>query len=214
MPKIHPTVMCFVRHGTTATTGKILSGRAPGLHLSAKGLGEAANVGDSFAATPVSAVCSSPLERARETASFIAQRVGKPIAIESGLLECDFGAWTGEPLSGLRKLAEWRTAQRWPSGFRFPGGESFLELQSRVAETVRELCRMHPGEIVVAVSHADCIKAALASALGMPLDQLQRIVIIPCSVSTVVYCSEGPAVLCMGSVGVPPGMARVCGVSR
>ena len=80
--------------------------------------------------------------------------------------------------------------QRWPSGFRFPGGESFVELQSRLTDTVERICKAHPGEVVVAVSHADCIKVVLASALGVPLDLFQRIVVAPCSISTVVYGSE------------------------
>ncbi|MGD1012638.1 MAG: histidine phosphatase family protein [Acidimicrobiales bacterium] len=214
MPKTLATAVCFVRHGTTAATGRILSGRTPGLHLSDKGLDEATSVGDSFAKIAVSAVYSSPLERAKETASVIANRVGKPVSISSGLLECDFGDWTGEPLAKLRRLAEWKMAERWPSGFRFPDGESFLELESRVGETVRELCRAHPGEIVVAVSHADSIKAALVSALGLPLDHLHRLVIVPCSVSTVLYSAEGPAVVSMGSEAAPLGLTRLREVSR
>ena len=100
--------------------------------------------------------------------------------------------------------------QRWPSGFRFPGGESFLELQSRLTDTVERICKAHPGEVVVAVSHADCIKAVLAGALGVPLDLFQRIVVAPCSISTVVYGPDGPAVLAMGSTSAParPAEAR------
>ena len=107
-----------------------------------------------------------------------------------------------------RKLPEWQTVQRWPSGFRFPGGESFLELQSRLTGTVARICKAHPGEVVVAVSHADCIKTVLASALGVPLDLFQRIVVAPCSISTVMYGRDGPAVLAMGSTGCPPGLSR------
>ena len=90
----------------------------------------------------------------------------------------------------------------------FPAGESFLELQSRLTDTVEKICRAHPGEVVVAVSHADCIKAVLASALGVPLDLFQRIVVAPCSISTVVYGPDGPPVQAMGatygSAGVSP----------
>jgi len=154
----------------------------------------------------VSAVYASPLERTRETASAIAERVGKPVIAERGLIECDFGTWTGESLSSLRKLPEWHTVQRWPSAFRFPGGESFIELQSRLTDTVERICKAHPGELVVAVSHADCIKALLASALGVPLDLFQRIVVAPCSISAVVYSSDGPAVLAMGSAGAPAAL--------
>ena len=151
----------------------------------------------------MSAVYASPLERTRETASAISRRVGKPVVTERGLIECDFGSWTGEPLPKLRRLPEWRAVQHWPSGFRFPGGESFAELQSRLADVVGRLCGSHPGEVVVAVSHADCIKVVLASALGVPLDLFQRIVVAPCSISTVMYTSEGPKVLTMGSTGMP-----------
>jgi probable phosphomutase (TIGR03848 family) len=201
-----PTVVCFVRHGTTATTGKVLPGRAKGLHLSDQGRAEAVRAGEALAGVAVSAIYSSPLERTRETASAIAERAGKPVVVERGLIECDFGTWTGETLSHLRKLPEWQAVQRWPSGFRFPEGESFLELQSRLTASVERICRVHPGEVVVAVSHADCIKAVLASALGVPLDLFQRIVVAPCSLSTVVYGSDGPAVLAMGSTGVPAGL--------
>jgi probable phosphoglycerate mutase len=151
----------------------------------------------------VSAVYASPLERTRETASAISERVGKPVVVERGLIECDFGAWTGESLAQLRKLPEWETVRCVPSSFRFPGGESFTELQARLVDTIGRLVKAHPGEVVVAVSHADCIKVALAGALGVPLDLFQRIVVAPCSISTVVYSSGGPAVLAMGATGAP-----------
>jgi len=198
-----PTVVCFVRHGTTATTGRVLPGRARGLHLSDQGRDEAAKAGEALSGMSVSAVYASPLERTRETASAISERVGKPVVVERGLIECDFGAWTGESLAQLRKLPEWETVRCVPSSFRFPGGESFTELQARLVDTIGRLVKAHPGEVVVAVSHADCIKVALAGALGVPLDLFQRIVVAPCSISTVVYSSGGPTVLAMGATGAP-----------
>jgi probable phosphomutase (TIGR03848 family) len=209
-----PTVVCLVRHGTTATTGKVLPGQARGLHLSDQGLAEAAKAAESLSCLQVSALYASPLERTRETALAISERVGKPVVAERGLLECDFGAWTGESLSALRKLPEWQTVQRWPSGFRFPGGESFVELQSRLTDTVGRICASHPGEVVVAVSHADCIKVVLASALGVPLDLFQRIVVAPCSISTVVYGPGGPAVLAMGVAAAPAGLVPSREISK
>ena len=209
-----PTVVCFVRHGTTATTGKVLPGRVRGLHLSEQGRGEAARAAEAFASLKVAAIYASPLERTRETAEPISRLVGKPVVVERGLIECDFGSWTGESLSQLRKLPEWQTVQRWPSGFRFPGGESFLELQARLTDTVEKICRSHPGEIVVAVSHADCIKAVLASALGVPLDLFQRIVVSPCSISTVVYGSEGPFVQTMGATTGSAGLTSTSETPR
>jgi probable phosphoglycerate mutase len=207
-------VVCFVRHGTTATTGKVLPGRARGLHLSEQGREEAAKAGEALSSLTVSALYASPLERTRETALAISERVGKPVIADRGLLECDFGAWTGESLAQLRKLPEWQTVQRWPSGFAFPGGESFVELQSRLTQTVGRICKDHPGEVVVAVSHADCIKVVLASVLGVHLDLFQRIVVAPCSISTVVYGPEGPAVLAMGVTSSPAGLVRTREMSR
>jgi probable phosphoglycerate mutase len=193
------TTICYVRHGSTPTTGKILPGRARGLHLSDAGRAEASDTAGRFAGVAVAAVYTSPLERARETAAPITTVTGRTAVIERGLLECDFGEWTGAELAKLAKLPEWRSVQRYPSGWRFPGGESFVELQSRLVEASDRLRAKHPGEVIVAVSHADCIKAVLASALGVPLDLFQRIMVGTCSTSVVTYGATGPMVLAMNS---------------
>lgn len=201
MPKPPPlTTVHFVRHGTTTTTGKLLPGRAKGLHLSEAGQKQAEAVAQRLAAVPkVAAVYMSPLERTRETAAPIAKvRKVKPV-VERGLLECDFGDWTGAELKELSKRPEWKTVQQYPSGFRFPNGESFREMQVRITSTVASLCDRHRGETLVCVSHADPIKAAVADALGTHLDLFQRIVISPCSVTTVTYGSGGPIVLGVNS---------------
>ncbi|MGO9558175.1 MAG: histidine phosphatase family protein [Acidimicrobiales bacterium] len=202
------TLVCLVRHGTTPTTGKVLPGRARGLHLADAGRAEAGRTAELFRGLEVEAVYASPLERARETAAPIGSEAGVPVRIERGLIECDFGDWTGAELSKLQRLPEWKTVQRHPSGFRFPSGESFPELQSRLQATISGLCERHPGKAIVAVSHADCIKAAVALALGVPLDLFQRIVIGPCSMTVVAYGAEGPAVLTMNSYGAPPGFRK------
>ncbi|NBO97910.1 MAG: phosphoglycerate mutase, partial [Actinobacteria bacterium] len=122
------TVIIMVRHGKTPSTGKILPGRATGLHLSDVGRNEAIEVAKRLSKLKkVSAIYASPLERARETAAPIAKILDKKIIINKGLLECDFGKWTGKELGKLMKLAEWSTVQRAPSTFRFPNGESFTE---------------------------------------------------------------------------------------
>lgn len=150
---------------------------------------------------PIAAVYASPLERARETAAPIGKILGQRVKIERGLLECDFGEWTGAELKELAKLPEWQTVQRHPSGFRFPGGESFVQLQARLAATVERLVAHHPGEVIVAVSHADPIKIAVGDALGVPLDLVQRTVISTCSVSAVSYGRNMPVVLTVNSMG-------------
>jgi len=197
-----PTLVLLVRHGQTPTTGATLPGRARGLHLSDAGRAQAEAAATRIAALKdVAAVYASPLERTRETAKPIAAARGLKAQVDRGLLECDFGAWTGAQLKDLMKLPEWKTVQRYPSGFRFPDGESFAEMQTRIVGTLDRLVARHPGETVVAVSHADPIKAAVAQALGTHLDLFQRIVVSPCSISAVLYGSEGPAVLAANSTG-------------
>ncbi len=194
--------MLLVRHGQTPTTGASLPGRAPGLHLADTGRAQADAAAARIARLPaVAAVYASPLERTRETAAPIAKACGQKVRIARGLLECDFGEWTGRALKELFRLPEWSTVQRYPSGFRFPGGESFTEMQQRITGTVARLVAEHPGETIVAVSHADPIKAAIAHAMGTHLDLFQRIVVSPCSVSAIAYGSTGPVVLTVNSTG-------------
>ena len=123
------------------------------------------------------------------------------VVADKGLLECDFGEWTGLDLKKLMKKPEWVTVQRYPSGFRFPGGESFSEMQTRITGTATRLAAVHRGRAVVLVSHADPIKAAVAHALGTHLDLFQRIVVSPCSVTAVAYGPGGPSVLTVNAVG-------------
>ena len=195
-------MILMVRHGRTPTTGKVLPGRAKGLHLSDDGVAEAKRVAERIAEMKkVSAIYASPLERTRETAAPIAKTLGLDIITHKGLLECDFGSWTGASLTSLMKKKEWTTVQRAPSSFRFPNGESFTEMQTRIVGALDEIRRAHPGKVVVCVSHADPIKAALAHAMGTHLDLFQRIVVSTCSVSAVAYAETGPVVLTVNSTG-------------
>ena len=199
-----PTVVLFVRHGQTPTTGKVLPGRTPGLHLADEGRAQAETAAQRIAELKrVDAVYASPLERAKETAAPIGAARGLKVQTERGLLECDFGEWTGGELKALMKLPEWRTVQRYPSGFRFPGGESFTDMQTRIVDAIARLRARHAGGVVVAVSHADPIKAAVAHALGTHLDLFQRIVISTCSITAVAYGESGPTVLTVNSTGGP-----------
>jgi len=198
-------VVLLVRHGRTPTTGQVLPGRAAGLHLSDEGLAQAEAVAerigllaDGKKTGPV-AVYASPLERTAETARPIARRLGLRVRSDRDLLECDFGQWTGGKLAELAKKPEWTKVQRNPSGFRFPGGESFLEMQTRMTSALARLVERHPGETVVAVSHADPIKAVVAQAAGTPLDLFQRLTVAPCSVSALAYTGHGPFVLTVNS---------------
>ena len=201
-PPPKPTLVLLVRHGQTTTTGTILPGRAAGLHLADRGIEQAdaaaARIG---ARGGIAAVYASPLERTRETAAPIAKAVGLRTKVAKGLLECDFGEWTGRKLADLAKLPEWRIVQSAPSTFRFPGGESFTEMQTRICTQIDRLVAAHRGEAIVCVSHADPIKAAVAQAVGTHLDLFQRIVVSPCSITPILYGAGTPVVLAINSTG-------------
>jgi len=200
------TTILLVRHGNTPTTGKVLPGRAKGLSLSDTGRDQAKTAAERIAALArVDAIYCSPLERARETAAPIAARRGLKAKVDRGLLECEFGDWTGAQLSKLSKLPEWSTVQRAPSTFRFPNGESFTEMQVRMVSTLDRLRSAHPGGTIVCVSHADPIKAAVAHAVGTHLDLFQRIVISTCSISALAWSPHGPAVLAVNTTAGPIG---------
>ena len=202
-------VVLFVRHGQTPTTGAVLPGRAPGLHLAPEGVEQARRVAERLAGLDrVKAVYASPMERAVETAAPIARACGLRVRENTGLIECDFGRWTGRKLKNLSRRKEWTTVQRHPSGFRFPGGESFAEMQARALDAVAAITARHPGATVVAVSHADIIKAVAAAAAGTPLDLFQRIVISPCSVTAIAYQPAGPILLTVNNTGDDLGSLR------
>src|SRR4029450_2930394 len=170
------TIVLLVRHGLTPTTGVKMPGRARGLHLSDEGRRQAETAAVRIAKLEkVVAISSSPLERARETAGIIAKARNMAVRIERGLLEVDIGKWTGLALKDAAAKPEWKAVQQHPSGFRFPGGESFTEMHARATGATRRLVARRTGKIIVAVSHADPIKAAVAHAIGTPLDLFQRI---------------------------------------
>ncbi len=201
-PPTPTTLVLLVRHGQTPTTGLSLPGRAPGLHLAEVGVRQAERAAQRIAElATVDAIYASPLERARETAAPIAAARGLRVKLDKGLLECDFGDWTGAQLKALMKLPEWGTVQRAPSTFTFPGGESFTAMQHRIVGAIDRLRATHPGGVVVCVSHADPIKAAVAHALGTHIDLFQRIVISTCSITAIAYGAGAPVVLTVNSTG-------------
>ena len=195
------TLLLLIRHGRTPTTGLVLPGRAPGLHLAPAGEREAESVAERLEGLPLAAIYASPLERACETAAPTASRTGLAVLPEPGLSELDAGDWTGEKLAKLARRTEWAAVQQAPSTFRFPGGDSFVDLQARVAGALDRIRAAHPGGTVVCVSHADPIKAAVAHAMGTHIDLFQRIVISTCSISAVAYGMGAPVVLTVNSTG-------------
>jgi probable phosphomutase (TIGR03848 family) len=203
-----PTVL-LVRHGrSTANTDGVLAGRTPGVALDETGVRQAQAVAARLAALPLAAVVSSPLERCRETAEPIAASLRRPleVSIDDRFVECGYGDWTGRQLKQLAKEKLWKVVQGHPSAAAFPGGESLRDMQVRAVDAVREwdarLAADHGAEALwVAVSHADVLKAIIADALGAHLDQFQRIVVDPASVSVVSYTPLRPFVVRVNDLG-------------
>ncbi|PWC36101.1 histidine phosphatase family protein [Azospirillum sp. TSO35-2] len=184
------TVFVLVRHGSHDRLGSVLCGRMPGVTLSEQGRREAEALANRLSALRLAAVLSSPLERAVETATPIAARQDLPVTVEPELIELDLGAWSGLRFDALRGDPAWdlwnqaRTHTRPPPGDT--PGESMAEAQARIARALDRLRRAHPGRTVALVSHGDVIKAALAQALGLPLDFHGRFDIGPASTSVLI----------------------------
>lgn len=186
-------VLLLVRHATTAATGSRLGGWTPGVHLDEGGVAQAEATAARLVEHELAAVYASPLERTQDTAEIIASAAGLDVCTRDGLGETDYGEWTDRPLAELRQEPLWKVIQSTPSRAVFPGGESLRGSQQRMVEQLEELAADHDDhDLVVAVSHADPIKAAVAHFLGMPLDAFQRIAISPASV-TVVVLPDGRA---------------------
>jgi len=178
-------ILLLIRHGENDFVKQNrLPGRLPGIHLNEHGQAQAAALADSLKKLPIKAVYASPLERAVETATPLAQALGLEIQLRPGLLDTHVGEWEGQLLKNLRKLPVWKQVQKQPSAVRFPGGESFLELQERLVTEIELIRRAHkPKELVAVVFHCDPIKLVLAHYIGLPLDGFQKLGVAPGSVS-------------------------------
>lgn len=195
------STVLLVRHGrTTANASGLLAGRSPGVSLDARGREQAVAAGERLHGVPLSVVVTSPLTRCRETARALIGARGEAatpdLVVDRGLAECDYGEWTGRPLKELAKEPLWKVVQANPSAAAFPGGESMRTMQARAVDAVRRHdARLGAGDVWVAVSHGDLIKAILADALGLHLDLFQRLHVDPASISIVRYDASGPRVL-------------------
>lgn len=192
------TTVLLIRHGRTkANADGLLAGWTPGVMLDEAGQKQAIALGERMAGLPLAAVVSSPLERTLQTTSVMlrAARLATPVHEDSRVGECHYGDWTGASLKTLAKDPMWKVVQGHPSAAVFPGpdGESMAQMQARAVSAVRSWNeRLGEDALYAVVSHGDVIKAILADAMGMHLDQFQRIVVNPCSVSVVNYTSLRP----------------------
>ena len=195
------TRLVLARHAVTAQTGPLLSGRTPGIDLSEAGRGQAEALGARLAGLPVAAVYASPIERTTQTARAVAVHHGLEVRPLEGVLEADYGEWTGCKIADLAKTDLWKVVQRTPSRASFPGGEALAAMQTRMIATLDGVVAAHPGELVVVVSHADPIKAAIAQYTGVHLDLFQRIIVSPASVTAFEFSPHGVAMVKCNDTG-------------
>lgn len=176
----------LLRHAVTGETGKVLTGRLPGVSLSPDGVQMAEQLATTVENQKLTAVYTSPIERCRETAAIVAKRHGLRARTRGGFVEADYGAWSGRTLKSLYKLKAWRQLMAEPTRFRFPEGETLQEVQTRAVAAMQRLLDDHSAKDIVAVcSHSDVIRVILAHYLGMPLDLIHRLDVRPASVSVV-----------------------------
>ena len=162
---------------------------------------------------PFDAVVSSPLDRCLDTAAAVLEGRSLELQVDDRLGECRYGDWTGRPLKELAKDPLWKVVQAHPSAVTFPGpeGEPLRETQARAVAAVRDWnARLGPDATWLACSHGDVIKAVVADAMGLHLDQFQRIIVDPCSVTVIRYTELRPFVVRVNDTGggVPTSCRR------
>ncbi|MFI0422685.1 histidine phosphatase family protein [Spongiactinospora sp. 9N601] len=197
------TTLLLARHGLTELTGPVLAGWTPGVHLSEAGAAQAKALGERLAGLDLDAIVSSPLERCQETAEAVAAgRTGVRVQTDERFGECRYGEWTGRPLKELAGDPLWPVVQAHPSAVTFPGGESLTAVQHRAITAVREWnARLGAEGVYLVCSHGDVIKAIVADALGLHLDQFQRIIADPASLTAIRYTPLRPFVLRLNDTG-------------
>ena len=194
--------LVLIRHAhSEANAAGILSGRLPNVHLTEKGLAQSENLAVRLGKFPVSNLRISPMERCFETISPWINSILLPNnpkfepIIDQELTEVDYGSWSGKKLAVLSRNKLWKIVQESPSRMYFPKGEGISQMQSRAMKSVHEAVSSKTKGAAVIVSHGDVIKSIIASALGMHLDEFQRVVIDPASISILDYSSTKPRVL-------------------
>jgi probable phosphomutase (TIGR03848 family) len=212
------TTVLLLRHGrTSANATGVLAGWTPGVQLDDVGTAQVAAVAERLARVPLAAVVSSPLERCVQTADAVAQERDVQVQTDDRLGEARYGDWTGRTLKELTREPLWRVVQQHPSAAVFPGdeGEGLAQTQARAVAAVRGWnATLGPDAVWLACSHGDVIKAILADALGLHLDQFQRIVVDPASISVITYTATRPFVVRVNDTGgdvsglIPPPRRR------
>lgn len=188
----------LIRHAQNDWVGDRLAGRTPGVHLNDEGKRQAealaARLGESE--TEFHALYSSPIERARETAGYLAEQLELNVQIAEGVGEVEFGDWTGRKIEELQEEDVWSVVQHWPSGMRFPNGEAMRTMQNRAVDAIYRMAdTLDDKQRAIVVSHSDVIKAIVAHFAGVHFDLFQRLVVSTASISIIGFTETRPFIV-------------------
>jgi len=192
--------LVLIRHAHSEANAKgILSGRLPNVKLSEKGVEQSLRLAKRLGSFPVKQLRVSPMGRCQETITpwlkTMNASLKDSLIIDENLNEVDYGSWSGKKLAALSAHKLWKTVQNNPSAMYFPAGEGLAHMQQRAMSSVHASVSARGKGAAVVVSHGDVIKAIVASALGMHLDDFQRIVIDPASVTILDYSSSNARII-------------------
>lgn len=145
--------------------------------LSAKGIEQARNLHNEFTGKAITAVFCSDLARSHATATIISAGTGKEPTVRAALREISMGEWEGKSFQEIAKAYPEAYAHRGIDmiGYRIPGAESFNECSRRVLTVFDDIVSSTTGDILI-VGHAGINRLLLCHTLGMPLDNLFRII--------------------------------------
>jgi probable phosphoglycerate mutase len=167
------TRIIAVRHGETAWNVDARIQGQTDIGLNDTGRWQARRVGEALASETITAVYSSDLGRAHQTAQEIAEAAGIPVVADTGLRERSFGMFEGKTFDEIHQTwpdhaHNWR--KRIPDWQPPEGGESLLELRERVTRTMHELAARHPGEQIVVVAHGGVLDTLYRIATGQEVN--------------------------------------------
>jgi broad specificity phosphatase PhoE len=191
-----PTVTLLLRHGQTPLSVQKRYAGVSDVPLTEIGVDQAAAAAKRLASAGIGAIVSSPLQRAVRTAEEVAAVTGVPVVTGEGLRETDFGAWEGLTFAEVR--------ERWPAEMTSwladpavapPGGESFVEVNTRVTEALHRVLTSQARQNVLIVSHVTPIKTLVAAALLAPPAALYRMHLDVAALCEIDWYADGPAVL-------------------
>ncbi len=168
------TQFLLIRHGNT-TAGESIPGRSPGVYLSEHGVGQVQRLAERLAGIPIDLICASPLERTRQTAEIIAEKLGQQVEFIDDLIEIEFGDWTNHTFSELEGDMKWTHWHSFRTGTRIPNGEMMIEVQARMAAQVEKLRRRIPDGTIALISHGDPIRSLICHYAGLPIDYMLRV---------------------------------------